>query len=85
MASAWRAKIFAKIEWKDTSKNPCPSVGWAIQKNLTDTLYSSAVKSIGKILILQPTEGQQKPARRYKPHYATLEHFGKQDRLTRAN
>ncbi len=22
MASAWRAKIFAKIEWKDTSKNP---------------------------------------------------------------
>ena len=26
----------------------CPSVGWAIQKNLTDTLYSSAVKALAK-------------------------------------
>jgi hypothetical protein len=23
---AWRAKIFAKIEWKDTSKNPTQEV-----------------------------------------------------------
>ena len=28
--------------------NHCPSVGWAIQKNLTDTLYSSAVKALAK-------------------------------------
>ena len=40
---------------KDTNAGECcPSVGWAIQKNLTDTLYSSAVKALAKC---RPTPG----------------------------
>ena len=42
-----------------------PSVGWAIQKNLTEDPSQRAVKGIGKILILQPTEGQPHRASRY--------------------